>query len=589
MSFSTILIDAPCGATFIILTHVVQYMPLKAKAEPKSDSTLTPFEAESGVEVYCTSCGEPMVVVQSHKREGGIVVIRHFRHKADRCSNGGGAGGGGGEGDPHLRAKAIAVETLSEFYPDGNAVFERTFELSGQFKNGTRIGDAVVEFDTPHEKFGSGIVIEVQDKHEDKNVLATTRAYLDNGYSVCWLSLNDFGKYSLKYAKGEFESLLKNEFSDGETVFDANLNRDGTVPNKGMYPLVASTWPHSIEVAKETRPRVTSGWDYSAYKHDDEGRLLLNAENEVYLDLHAMPSRNLTMPAEFYEDLAQRYFRETSWDDLFEPYTWHSRQVKKQWGEMASLDEMEVKLPLEKWMAADDLLMVTGESAETVFGSNWRFSGNVRFADSASCETAFVSTDCFKEHDTDYVESAEKVSIDSGDESKAIKDVDFYVPASIEWSAAPWNTRFPGTLEEPIEWSAAPWITRFPGTLEEPIGGDLARSETISRGEIPINYWLSEHGVPDTVERQLRVAFNSGRRNQVENEKDKREAMERVPRIIDYNTGGPQPDAIKERSLFTIACSHANISTDAVEWALGRLIDQGKIESPEKKRYSLAE
>lgn len=544
-------------------------MPLKAKAEPKSDSTLTSFEAESGVEVYCTNCGEPMEVVRSHKREGGIVVIRHFRHKADRCSNGGGAGGGGGEGDPHLRAKGIAVETLSEFYPDGNAVSERSFELSGHFKNGTRIGDAVVEFDTPHEKFGSGIVIEVQDKHEDKNVLTTTRAYLDNGYSVCWLSLDDFGKYSLKYAKGEFESLLKNEFPDGETVFDADLNRDGTVPNKGLYPLVASTWPHSIEVAKETRPRVTSGWNYSAYKHDDEGRLLLNAENEVYLDLHAMPSRNLTMPAEFYEDLAQRYFRETTWDDLFEPYTWHSRQVKKQWGEMASLDEMEVKLPLEEWMAADDLLMATGKSAENVFGSDWAFSSSARFADSPNCQTAFVSTDWFKEHDTDSVESAGKVSIDTGDGNKAIKDVDFYVPASIEWAAAP-------------------WITRFPGRLEEPIGGDLARSETISRGEIPINYWLSEHGVPDTVERQLRVAFDSGRKNMPESEKDKKEAMERVPSIIEHNTGDPQPEHIKKRTLFTIACAHANISTDAVEWALQKLIDQGMIENPEKKRYSLA-
>jgi hypothetical protein len=493
-------------------------------------------------------------------------VIRHFRHKADRCSHGSG-GGGGGEGDPHLRAKGIAVETLSEFYPDGNAVSEREFDLSGPFNNKRRIGDAVVEFDNPHTKFGSGIVIEVQDKHEDKDVLSTTRVYLDNGYSVCWLSTEEFGKYSLKYGKSEFEALLKNQFPDGESVFETNLNPDGTVPNKTMYPLVATAWPDSVEVAKETRPRVSSGWNYSAFKKDGYGPLLLNSES-VNLGIHSN-NKNIPMPSEFYKQLARRYFRETDWAELFEPYTWDSRLVKEQWGELTSLDEMEVKIPLAQWLAEDNLLMVSGKEARNVFGSDFRLSEDARFADAAKAKTAFVPIDFFEELSSEAIASADKVSIDVGLERAAIQNPEFYIPDLIEWSATKWNVRFTGTLEEPI-------------------GDDLVEHQWQNKQKIPLNYWLAEHGVPASIERHLRLAFDVGQNNMPDYEEDKKEAMERIPRIIKHNTSGPQPDLIKKRTLLTVASAHANIDHDAVEWALTRLIDKGEIKNPEEKRYSLA-
>lgn len=255
-------------------------MPLEAYASEDRTTVVTSIEVKPRVDVYCKQCGDRMRVRRSYPREDGVVVIRHFTHMGKngrrdiRYSS-------GGEGDPHLRAKGIAVETLDQFYPNGMAESEGQFELSSFFEKSTRSGDAVVTFDEPKPLLGVGIVVEVQDKHKDKNVLETTRTYLSNGYSVCWLSVDAFEKYSMKYNKGEFEALIRNQLPDSESVFEDELNPDGTVPRKEIYPLVAPVWPPGVDVARETQPRVDAGWSYAAYESDGCGRMQLQAENEV--------------------------------------------------------------------------------------------------------------------------------------------------------------------------------------------------------------------------------------------------------------------------------------------------------------------
>jgi len=515
-----------------------------------------------------------MRIRRSYTRESGVVVIRHFTHISENGNGGpGNSCGGGGEGDPHLRAKGIAVETLSQFYPDGEAESEGHFELSGFFEKNTRSGDAVVTFDEPKPVLGSGIVIEVQDKHKDKNVLETTRAYLSKGYSVCWLSVDSFGKYSLKYGKEEFERLVRNEFPDGESVFEAELNPDGTVPRKEMYPLVALVWPDGVEVAREIQPRVDSGWFYPAYQSDGRGRTKLHAESEVALtEMNSMPGREVQLPKEWYEERARQYYRETAWEELFEPYVWDTEKVRREWGDLAKLDEFEVRMPLEKWLAEDELALVVGEIVPKpdnviIPGHDIAPRNTTRVAkigDSMLAALVPESNVRGIEPDTD-----DTMLISDCDEKHSIKELECYIPQEAIWERTPWADRFPGSLELPI----------IDGTDEEP---------TTPKGEIPIGKWIASDGPTPEIESSLKRAFENGRRNMPEFLKEKMEAKERVPRIVEYNTGGPQTESIADHTILTIA-SHANISPNAVRWAIERLVSNGILQKTEDGRYKLTD
>lgn len=253
-------------------------MPFKAYATPAEEQEVTPGEIQPREDVYCCECGGRMRVRRGHRREDGVVVIRHFTHHAGQGSSASTRSCRGGEGDPHLRAKAVLVQTLDRFYPDGVAESERSFTLPAQFDQRTRVADAVVTFDDPKPELGAGIAVEVQDKHKDKDVRATTRAYLSRGYSVCWLSVDEFGTYSLLYDKDGFEDVVRTAHPDSDGVFGGALTSDGRVPRKELYPLGAPIWPHGVDVARETRPRADAGWSYPALElpieadlDDDDG------------------------------------------------------------------------------------------------------------------------------------------------------------------------------------------------------------------------------------------------------------------------------------------------------------------------------
>jgi len=440
-------------------------MALKALRDADGDETVTPEEVGRGEDVYCIDCGERLRVWRSHTREDGTVVIRHFKAPSGGSGNTDHNGCGGGEGESHKRAKNIAVGTLREFYPEATVSSETTFSILGTLEPGTKIGDVVVEFSTPHTKFGSGIVVEVQDKHRDKDVLGTTRSYLGNDFSVCWLSADEFGKHSLKYGKEEFERLLHGNHPDVDRAFCAALNSDGTVPRKEMYPLVASVWPDGVEVHREISSRVDSGWFYSAYQSDGFGRTKLQAESEIALtEMNPMAERKVQLPKEWYEERARQYYRETAWE-------------------------------------------------------------------------------------------------------YSIKGLECFIPHEVIWERTPWADRFPGSLELPI----------IADTDDEP---------TTPKGEIPIGKWIASDGPTPEIESSLKRAFENGRADIPESHKEKMEAKERIPRIVDYNTGGPQPETIEDYTILTIA-SHANIAPNAVRWAIERLVSNDTLEKNKDGRYKL--
>jgi len=439
-------------------------------------------------------------------------------------------------------------------------------------QNETRTADAVVGFDRPHPRFGDGIVVEVQDKHKEKDVLETTRAYLTNGYSVCWLSVDDFGKYSLKYSQAEFEKLVRNEFPDADSVFEAELNPDGTVPRNEMYPLVAAACPHSIAVKRDDSRGygMYEEWFTGMIRHPDFRRRFLQGAEGIEFSSHR--NYTITLPREWYEERARQYFRETPWQDFFESYTWDTDEVQEEWGELAAIDEMEVKIPLSKWLADDGKVLVVGEET-----NHPRYNHQTRgdfIPDTSELVgweglpddklAAFIPDSDLQNAET---ESDSAMVLRDGRDYERVNNLEFYVPARTLWNVTPWESRFSDGLELPI----AP---------------DVDGEETTPTAQIPFGYWITSGDVPDTIKNELMRAHHRGRRNMPKSEKDKAEAKERVPRIIRHNTGDPQPDTIAKHHVLTIT-SHANISPDAVRWALPRLVQSGEIEEPEPERYRL--
>ena len=77
--------------------------------------------------------------------------------------------------------KSIAVDKLQQTYPDADVHIEfKTKEVP-------RRADVFVEFGQPSFPLGNGIAVEVQYRHEQKDLTETTASYLTGSISVLWL------------------------------------------------------------------------------------------------------------------------------------------------------------------------------------------------------------------------------------------------------------------------------------------------------------------------------------------------------------------------------------------------------------------
>lgn len=141
-----------------------------------------PNQVQKRDSLECPKCDDKLKIRDSHYRKGSFVA-RHFYHAAEEevdC---------GGESPPHLRMKSIAYSKLTTEYPDAVIGLEQQL--------GERRADLLVEF--PQSRFpeGRGIGVEVQYKHEQKDVDSVTAEYLNEEYSVLWLDQEDFSGFNV--------------------------------------------------------------------------------------------------------------------------------------------------------------------------------------------------------------------------------------------------------------------------------------------------------------------------------------------------------------------------------------------------------
>jgi len=75
--------------------------------------------------------------------------------------------------------KSIAMSKASNRWPDATVRWESAVD--------GRRADVLVEFSESSSRYGEGIAIECQHKHEDKDIAAVNQDFIESGYSVLWL------------------------------------------------------------------------------------------------------------------------------------------------------------------------------------------------------------------------------------------------------------------------------------------------------------------------------------------------------------------------------------------------------------------
>ncbi len=141
-------------------------MPFIA-VDPVDNRPRIPIGVGDDEEVQCPICDDPLRV------RDGPSIARHFYHPPDHsCS---------GESALHLRMKSIAVEKLTDEYPDASVHVEF---VTGEVP---RRADVFVKLDRPQFPLGEEIAVEVQYRNEQKDLTETTVSYLTSHTSVLWL------------------------------------------------------------------------------------------------------------------------------------------------------------------------------------------------------------------------------------------------------------------------------------------------------------------------------------------------------------------------------------------------------------------
>lgn len=277
-------------------------MPFFAEREGE---IVKPSQVEDCADLVCRQCGGPMGVWDSFENKHGHFVSRHFKHTGDS------GGCSGGESDPHIRMKQIALHKLQWELENKLgvelAILDDEYKI-GEGQSGYYTADVFCEFESPRYPQGKGIIVEVQFKHEQKDIEAVSEYYLENGYSVYWVWPEQFDRQDVDLRAGD----------------------------------VRTVWPHAVPEPKD--------WG-------DEEDL---PEAETYLidlraQIRAMESQAsakripATPPPEWHDREALRIFRSVDWDELFSPpedYTdiwcyakvpaelppeWHEREARRFW------------------------------------------------------------------------------------------------------------------------------------------------------------------------------------------------------------------------------------------------------------------
>ena len=178
----------------------------------RDSEKVIPEEVEDGETVKCIDCGEEMFP-RGPMSDGRS---RHFVHHGD--IGGSGCVGGEGESDIHRKLKSQAVSGLKHRFSEEYDLCEPEVKLdvtNTPSSEDTRRADALVAFEGRHSVLGEGLIIEVQYRNRGKNTAEVTADYLELGYSVLWVTPDDFESDRLDVDSVTDRITLFSEDADG--------------------------------------------------------------------------------------------------------------------------------------------------------------------------------------------------------------------------------------------------------------------------------------------------------------------------------------------------------------------------------------
>jgi hypothetical protein len=151
--------------------------------------------------------------------------------------------------------KSIAYSKLTNKYPDATVELEQRL--------GDRRADVFVEFPEPRFPEGRGIGVEVQHKHQDKDVDAVTAEYHEEGYSILWLEDADFSgrNVNLSGVIPTWPHAVQHDFSDGYHGIIHWLRQ-----SKPANPSIDVVFPQ--EYVHKHVEQVRRAWHYGKFDQD---------------------------------------------------------------------------------------------------------------------------------------------------------------------------------------------------------------------------------------------------------------------------------------------------------------------------------
>jgi len=142
-------------------------------------------------------------------------------------------------------------------------------------------------------------------------------------------------------------------------------------------------------------------------------------------------------------------------------------------------------------------------------------------------------------------------------------------------------------------WRSQQWESIFPGKKLYPNKRpDNIQFRKYIPAFIPINRWLKIDGQFSPINDSIQERFKKGRQQcslpsfQLNPDYEEPEIDRRIKNIVKYNTGGPQPSAIKLHHIQIVAKS-AGFEPNAAKQSVYRLVEYGKLIHTSDDRYML--
>jgi hypothetical protein len=244
-----------------------------------------PLDVEDDDAVYCPLCEGPLRIRQSHYNRGNF-VSKHFTHLPGASCP--------GESSTHAKLKTIAAMKLREIFTSATIAHEK------QIPGTDRIADVVATFDEPIFPMGNGIIVEIQHKHDEKEIGPISWNYLKAGYAVFWAYQSDFEGHEMQFAEHRIrtpwpDAIPITEGADGYPECVQQLLEPDSAPSVPMEVTLPTEYirAHALEIIPPLRGHYKEGRSPEGWEKIDSVSLHGKGSVRAWINVLRSPSNHI--------------------------------------------------------------------------------------------------------------------------------------------------------------------------------------------------------------------------------------------------------------------------------------------------------